>query len=214
MTRTALRRAACACGLVLAACGGSDDGLSDDEPVCTTSFLHGRWAIDDLSPCFQLDATDHVIAASSTVMAGAQTMCPDDASMVPDTPWSTDMLTADTAGHYRLCLTLKAGDVNAPQPSDCTIVTTCAEDDYVTAGAAQAWAALPAWSVTDAAALACATTFTGTGGYAELSVEGTATGCGTVTGTFHRIGYCPLSCGGNPGGPGCDVCGLGGDGSF
>jgi hypothetical protein len=67
---------------------------------------------------------------------------------------------------------------------------------------------------------ACATQFATTGGYGEMSVEGTSIECddiGDGSGgryVFNRVNYCPLSCNTNPSGPGCAGCMMGGSGSF
>jgi hypothetical protein len=149
----------------------------------------------------------------STVQDGNLYMCPMDPTTRPAQPWSTDTLTTDCPGHYTLCMTFKAGDVLHPQMSDCTMAQTCTAGDYATAGQAQSWPAVPSW-IASAAELPCVNQFYDTGGYAEMSVSGTATGCGQVSRVFARIGYCPLTCTNNPNAPGCDDCKQPGNGSF
>ncbi len=228
--------------LVLGACGGSSSvgipdsmgpedvadavgpdgiaGTDDGGAVCGTCVVHGRWKIDNLSPCFNTsvpgsDGSVEVLGVVSTILEGTMVSCPADLSKAPAAAWSIDALTTDCPGHYRLCVTLKAGDASNPAPADCTVAQSCAEGDYAAGGQQQAWAALPGWIAVGAPAIACANTMYLGGGYSELSVGGTATGCGSVSRAFARIPYCPVSCNLAPAGPGCAACSSGvGDGSF
>ena len=185
--------------------------------MCNTCFVHGTWKIDNASPCFVSQSTDGgapmLSGVVSTMFTGGMTSCPSDPTMTPTMPWSTDTLTTDCAGHYHLCVTLKAGDSKMPMDSDCTVVQTCADGDYSTALQAQKWTDLPGW-MAPPTSLACAQKFQDQGGYAQLTATGTATGCGAITRTVGVITYCPQSCQANPTGAGCMNCVAGGSGTF
>jgi hypothetical protein len=185
-------------------------------------FSMGRWAIDNLSPCFVGPTSGGQYYAVSTYIAGASAACPTTIttppSPQPGTTWSTDSLNVDCAGQFHLCYTLRAGNAMTPQPTDCTVAETCVDTWYPTANAMQALPPLPSW--TGGAATACATQFATTGGYGEMSVQGLSIECddiGDGSGAryvFNRVNYCPLACNTNPTGPGCTGCMMGGSGSF
>ena len=216
---TLLRTLAALALTLLAACGSSSNTTTDGGGMtCSTCFVHGKWQIDNLSPCLlempsPSDPSKFVVTGVvSSVLNGAQITCPTDGSnAVPATPFSTDKLTVDCPGHYRLCYTLKAGSAMGPLPADCVIAQSCAEGDYSTAGVAQTWTPLPAWSA-NAAGITCGQHFYDTGGYGELSVTGNASGCGAVSRVISRVTYCPLACNGDPNAPGCPGCMPGGNG--
>jgi hypothetical protein len=206
-------------GVLIAGCGSSSAHSPGDGAACEAACVgclgvHGQWQIDNLSPCLVADGTGRVTGATSTIQSGAQVMCPADPRTLPTTPWSTDTLTISNAGHYRLCVTHKAGAYLAPQPSDCVMAQACAEGDAAVVDVAQPWAPVAAWLASGASALACAQAFATSGGYGERSLVGSATSCGVVDKVIDRVAYCPASCGGNPGGPGCAVCGMSGSGAF
>lgn len=225
MQRSIYRRAMNACGLLAlwAGCGSSSvtvgsDGGPPPGPTCGTCFVHGRWQVSNLSPCFVSrtpsdGGASMVVGALSTTLSGGAAMCPANTMTTPTDPWSTDTLTTDCPGHYRLCVALKAGNAQTPLPDDCTVAASCADGDYATAGQAQPWADLPGWMAA-ASDLPCATKFHDHGGYAQLTATGTATGCGTVSRTVGIIVFCPLACMSNPMAPGCATCKPGGTGDF
>jgi hypothetical protein len=158
-------------------------------------FSNGTWKIDNLEPCFFSVSGEAGVSegAISTIADGAQVGCPADFTTAPTAPWSTDTLTTDCAGHYTLCYTLKAGSASNPQPNDCIVAQACAEGDYAMANQPQTWPDLPGW-ISTAAQMACATSFTTSGGYGRKSVTGTPTGCSSITKTLSTVNYCPLSC--------------------
>src|SRR5436853_56225 len=90
--------------------GGDLDGSPGDGGAgsCGTCFVHGRWKVDNLSPCFNTSlgtadgGGDVVLGAVSTTLSGAMVVCPMDLTTKPTEPWSTDTLTVDCPGHYRL----------------------------------------------------------------------------------------------------------------
>jgi hypothetical protein len=178
-------------------------------------FSGGRWDLANLSPCFFGDGTGKTIGVVSTLpnydaSGSAHPACP----ATPDKPataWSHTSLKTDCAGHFKLCYTLKAGDVKNPLPTDCVVTTQCAEADYTTPNATQAWGDLAAWKGTD---VACAEKFNTTGGYGEMSVAGTSIECDGVDKVFNRVGYCSSTCNANPSAPGCAGCSTGGGGNF
>lgn len=194
--------------------GASGNG-GTDAGACGC-FLHGSWKIDNLSPCFYMDTSDAGIAegAISTTDLDGQINCPVDFSTAPTAAWSTDTLTTDCTGHYRLCYTLKSGSASNPQTTDCIVAQSCTEGDYTTADQPQTWPTLPGWISTGAEAT-CATTFYNDGGYGQMTVTGTPTGCSAITKTIGTVTYCPSSCNQSNAPVSCASCMAGaGDGGF
>lgn len=178
-------------------------------------FSEGRWALDNLVPCFYTSGGEDIGAASS-VIEGGMPKCQSMSKPLkaPSQPWSPNNLTVDCVGRWKLCYTLKAGDGANPQPSDCVVASVCSEGDYVEAKKTQALPQLPAWATTTQAAIDCAKKFKASGGYGEMSVDGTTVTCDKVQKVFNRVKYCPLSCNTDPTQPECKNCGSGGGGSF
>ncbi|MBL8634921.1 MAG: hypothetical protein JNM40_16970 [Myxococcales bacterium] len=178
-------------------------------------FSEGRWALDNLVPCFYTSGGEEIGAASS-VIEGGMPKCQSMSKPLkaPSQPWSPNNLTVDCVGRWKLCYTLKAGDGANPQPSDCVVASVCSEGDYVEAKKTQALPQLPAWATTTQAAIDCAKKFKASGGYGEMSVDGTTVTCDKVQKVFNRVKYCPLSCNTDPTQPECKNCGSGGGGSF
>jgi hypothetical protein len=123
-------------------------------------------------------------------------------------PWSSDSITSDCAGHFKLCYALKAGDINKPE-TGCTIATTCVEAEYPMAGVDMPLPPLPGWIGTDTA---CMTKFMNDGGWADMTVIGTSYGCDKIDDganapvVFFRQPYCPLVCADHPDKPECKEC--------
>jgi hypothetical protein len=189
-----------AAGADAGSAGGS--GGCQADAAAASCFVRGSWQIDNLSPCFFTvpDADGGTSqGAISTVQSGPQQyQCPTDFTAAPTDSWSTDGLITDCAGHYRLCYTLKAGSAATPQPDDCVVAQSCAENDYLATDQLQPWPDLPGW-LASGSQTACAAAFTGSGGYGEKSVSGSVTGCGAIAKILGRVTYCPLSCtGANP----------------
>ncbi len=191
--------------------GGSEDAsidaavdaaIVDAGPIGCDCFAHGKWAIDNVSPCF-ITTAGITTSAVSTVLIDNQPQCPPDPTTKPQQPWSEDELTTDCAGHFRLCYTLKASSTG------CVLAKSCAEGDYATPNVAEMWPALDSWIITTLAEEQCANDFVDGGGHGEMSVEGTAANGCHVDRTFAKITYCPVSCA-----PHCPGCTSGGDGSF
>ena len=214
-------------GGVDARAGSGGSGTDGGGQTCGTCVVHGRWLVDNLSPCFVTMApapdggagTDGgagpgvIAGAISTQVSGGVVQCPADLTSKPTQPWSTDTLTTDCPGHYRLCVVLKAGNPKAPAADDCTVVESCADDDYAVANQAQMWAKLPGW-IAQGAGIACAQKMHDHGGYALLTASGTATGCGTIQKTLSTITYCPFSCMAMPTSAECVGCMSGGRSDF
>jgi hypothetical protein len=176
------------------AAGASGNDGDVDAAACSC-FLHGTWKVDNLSPCFYTVVGEAGTSegAISTIENAGQSNCPTEFSMAPTAAWSTDTLTTDCAGHYRLCYTLKVGTASSPQPNDCVVAQSCAEGDYTTVNQPQTWPDLPGW-ISTGAELACAMTFDDGGGYGEMTVTGMPTGCAAITKTIGTVTYCPPSC--------------------
>ncbi|HEV3191972.1 MAG TPA: hypothetical protein VGY54_15780 [Polyangiaceae bacterium] len=187
--------------------GAPPDGASDS--MACPCALHGRWKLDNLSPCFfnaDGGSDGAVQGAVSSATSGNMVTCPMDLGMAPSVPWSTDTFTTDCAGHFTLCYALKAGDGKNPQPSDCVFAHVCAESDYATASQPQMWPALPGWITATEAEAACARAFSTGGGYGEMTLTGTPAGCAPVSKTLGRFTYCPLMCNATPNAPECAGC--------
>jgi hypothetical protein len=204
-------------GLIWSAC----DGEMLPDPNATTGagtckcFTTGTWHIDNLSPCFW-GATPGSDGANSTIGSGQDAKCADNVvpPAKPAQPWSTNSLTIDCAGHFRLCYALKAGDVNNPLPTDCTLAEVCTEGDYTTPTQEQQMPPLAAWSSTDSA---CAQSFANVRGYGEMKVIGMSAECDVIEGhSFHYVGYCPVFCSTDPppDRPECKGCSNGTSGTF
>lgn len=187
------------------------------EPLGTTGkaacgcFSAGRWEITNLSPCFVSDGSGNLVFAKNTSSAG---VC--DSTQPPSQPWSTNFVTVDCTGRFRLCFSIKA--LSAPMAaknsaSDCVVQEVCTEDYYGTVNARQEFPPLPGW-ITDSTTLACAQAFYDNGGYAEMSVDGQSDECEEVNKIFNTVDYCPFECNTNPNLPGCANCGNGGSGQF
>jgi hypothetical protein len=177
-------------------------------------FSGGKWAIDNLSPCFFSEgAGKPVVATTSTFLQGNTITCPSGDTVAPAEPWSKDSITIDCTGAFKLCYSLKAGNATTPLATDCEIVKVCAEGYYSTANVPMPFPDLPGW-LADPSTLACAQKFVDSGGYGEMSVVGQSDECEGVDKVFNRVNYCPLSCNTDPTGPGCANCMAGGSGSF
>ena len=195
-------------GYVLPTPGGTG------KDACTC-FSGGRWELANLSPCFIGDGSGAITSAVSTLpnydaSGAAHPACPTDGKK-PAVAWTSTTLKVDCAGHFKLCYTLKAGDSKAPKATDCVVTRQCAEGDYATPNVVQKWGDLGAWETTDAA---CASAFDKTGGYGEMSVDGTTVECDKVSKVFNTVGYCSSTCAATPTAPGCTGCSAGGGGGF
>jgi hypothetical protein len=190
-------------------------GATTGRDACKC-FSGGRWAIDNVVPCFYEDYKGNPIGAASSVLMGGKPTClsMSDPLKAPSQPWSANTINVDCAGHWKLCYTLKAGDAKNPMASDCIVAQVCTEGDYPTANMITALPPLPAWATTSSAAIACASTFRQSGGYGEMSVDGKSMTCDVVQKVFNRVSYCPLSCQNNPMAPECMGCSTGGSGTF
>jgi hypothetical protein len=185
--------------------------IGPDACMC---FSTGTWAIADLEACFVSYTNGAYYAFSSTPHSTGHPTCENvTGSPPPPTPsgnWSSTTLTVDCVGEWRLCYTLKAGDVMHPHSTDCTLAHVCTSAYYSHAGRAQTFPALPAWRSTNTA---CSRSFFRSGGYGEMSVVGTTGDCqhiGASSGgpyVFNRVGYCP------PNAP-SSMCMSGGSGMF
>jgi len=201
------------------------DGATEGPDACQC-FSQGRWVIDNLSPCFVSytgsSGAEEIWAVSTFIGPGGMSGCPTDPAGPPPLPepgsdWSTSRLTVDCAGHFELCYTLKAGDVENPQPSDCTLSRSCVETWYAEAGVTQELPPLGAWSTQEST---CAAEFQRVGGYGEMTVKGLSAECDAVDDghgnelVFNRVPYCPATCATSPDLPECQSCSMGGSGDF
>ena len=198
-----------------------DPGVTSGPGACNC-FSAGQWQIDNLSPCFVTYNGSDVFAVS-TFMNGASASCPTSISPTPPpqpepgTDWSANRLTVDCSGVFQLCYVLRAGDENAPNPTDCEVARACVDVWYDTPDQTMELAPLPSWTSSNSS---CAGQFASTGGYGEMTVIGLSIECDNIDDgsgsayVFHRVGYCPLECNTNPTLPECANCGNGGSGSF
>jgi hypothetical protein len=200
-------------------------------------FSLGNWKLANLSPCFReycnvdpgagacppANISGYYAVSTYDDGAGGGAQCtaqgPTPPPAVPPGPWTTDTLTVDCAGHFKLCYELKAGDFANPQASDCSLTKQCVEADYLKENVEQAFPPLPAWVSPDQA---CAKKWNTVGGYGEMTVVGESVLCDKVDDgaggsfVFNRVKYCPSLCRdvANAGLPECQNCGQGGSGQF
>ena len=208
-------------GLLWGPCEGyvlPEEGALAGPSACQC-FSSGTWALSNLSPCIYAGARGTYLY-SSTLSATGGILC---GSNVPDPPprpaedWSTSTLNVDCAGQFKLCYSIKAGDVDNPKPGDCTIMQTCVDVWYPEARQDVALPALPSWVSSDTR---CAGQFEQNGGYGEMSVIGKSIECDAVDDgkgqpyVFHRTDYCPPSCQNTPNTDACRACQTGGSGMF
>lgn len=204
-------------GYVWGACQGyilPAPGATTGRDACKC-FSAGRWALDNVVPCFYTYNGEQIGAASSVIMGGTPTCLPMSKPLTkPAQPWTPNTINVDCAGHWKLCYTLKAGDAKNPLPTDCTVAEVCTEGDYDKPNEVTMLPPLPAWATTTPAQIACANTFRQSGGYGEMAVDGKSVTCDVVQKVFNRVNYCPLSCKDTPMAPECKNCGSGGSGGF
>ncbi len=216
---------------------GPEDGKTRGAQACKC-FSLGKWKLKNLVPCIQNYCTtvpdggqcegDNVTTAFAvSSVDNSPASCADQAltppPKAPAVQWTTDTLTVDCAGHYRLCYEIKAGDFANPQATDCSIAKpVCVEADYLKAGVEQAFPPLAAWVSSDPAEQACVKKWNVTGGYGEMRVMGESELCDKIdNGTggsyvFNRIKYCSPICrnGAHADLPECQGCGQEGKGEF
>ena len=197
-------------------------GATKGKPACQC-FSAGQWKLSNTSPCFyQFGGSTDNYAASTVEMGGAAQCQALPANPMPPPPkpssdWSTDTVTVDCAGHFKLCYEIKAGDYANPLPADCSVSKVCVEGDYPKEGVETPFPNLPAWV---GSSTTCANQFVKSGGYGEMTVVGEDILCDKIDDgkgnafVFNRVKYCPLSCNTNPSDPMCMNCQQGGSGSF
>jgi hypothetical protein len=191
-------------GATSGAGGSASNGAGGGDPTCGC-FDNTRWDIDNLSPCYFTTTSSNGTMTTVVVSTDATTMmCPASASMPPTAPWSTDSFETDCAGQYHLCITLKAGDPNAPQSTDCVIEKDCVDVDLAAANTLQMAPDLPGW-LASGATPACVDQFINMGGYGLLTADGTVS-CGQVSSQIGVITYCPSDCSGANPPPACANC--------
>ncbi|MBL9002804.1 MAG: hypothetical protein JNJ46_01090 [Myxococcales bacterium] len=191
-------------------------GATTGKEACNC-FSAGRWAIENVVPCFYTGSDGKHLGATSSILNGTSIQCEKmmgEKLMLPSKPWSPSKLTVDCVGHWKLCYTIKAGDAKNPLPTDCVVGSACTEGDYPTANMETGLPVLPAWVTTTPAQIACAEQFKKNGGYGEMSVDGKTVTCEVVKKPFNRVSYCPLDCDKRPMDPDCKNCMSGGSGSF
>jgi hypothetical protein len=218
-------------------------GATKGKDACKC-FSLGSWKLANLSPCFFTYAGDtaHPYPVS-TVTDGTGSSCDPPTNMCrpvgqadcpklpagsmappskPGTDWTTDTLTVDCAGHFKVCYQLKAGDIKNPLPTDCAIMDKiCVEADYIKENVEQTFPPLPGWTST-AANTDCALKWRTTGGYGEMTVQGESVLCDKVDDgsggsvVFNRVQYCPSKCedAANAMDPECVNCKQDGSGVF
>lgn len=196
-------------------------GETKGKSACTC-FSEGQWKIDNAVPC-TLDYGTASYMVSTVRDANGQPQCPDQVAGAlpppakPASSWSGASLKVDCAGAYELCYEIKAGDVNHPSASDCTLAKVCQQAEYVTAGVEQKLGSLPSWVATDTA---CVAKWRSQGGYGEMTVKGLSVRCDAIDDgngnphVFNRIAYCPEKCQTSPTLPECKACAAGGSGQF
>lgn len=210
------------------------DGATKGADACKC-FSAGQWKIANLSPCVikytndPAQPTDGYYAVSTVFETdGGAAHCPDVPQGSAPPPqsvgiWSTDTLKVDCAGHFKLCLRIRQGVFEAPNPAtDCILAEVCTEADYLKENVEQKWPDLPGWQ---GASKECAQRWdtvdpTKSPGYAEMIVKGKSVRCDNIDDgnggdlVFNRIKYCPTSCRTNPDTDECKACQQSGQGGF
>jgi hypothetical protein len=207
------------CGSCGTVCPAEQSCVSGSCAFVCPCFSTGQWKLDNLSPCFVSDGDGKLVGAVSTVQNPDGTAsCPPISGLpltAPADPFSTNTLSADCPGTYKLCYTLKAGKASSPLPSDCAFAQVCAEGYTPGGGQPMPLPALPSWVTTTPEQVACAEAFVAGGGYGEMYVEGLTEKCGAINPTsFQQVPYCPAICNQNPQDPACVNCANGGTGNF
>ncbi|MDH5676527.1 MAG: hypothetical protein OEZ06_30690 [Myxococcales bacterium] len=191
---------------------------AESGPSSCRCFSSGTWALTNLSPCIFRGTNTYLYSSKLDGTGGID--CGSNISEPPDVPtgnWSESTLKVDCAGQFELCFTIKAGDVENPQPDDCEIMQECVDVWYPEPGEVVELPALPSWSSPNSQ---CADEFDRSGGYGEMSVQGKSIQCDEVDDgsgnpyVFNRTNYCPPSCQDTPNAPACVDCKTGGSGSF
>ncbi len=204
------------------------EGATRGAEACNC-FSEGRWLIENLVPCIVTGRTGDLCAVSTYLNEAGAPQCPTPSFDWPPEPepgydFSTSRLAVDCSGQFRLCLTLKAGDSESPEPTDCVLAETCTETTWYDAadeGEPPALADLPPLGPWLSCDNDCVREFVDEGGYAEMSVVGLSEECEDI-GTadepyvFHVINYCPLYCSepGHDDDPLCERCNAGASGRF
>ena len=189
-------------------------GATKGKEACKC-FSAGQWKIDNLIPCYAND--NGTFFATSATCNGSVPP-----KTVPATPWSSDTVTVDCAGHFKLCYSIKVGDAKNPQPSDCTITTVCTEGDYLEANKPQKFPDLGGW-VSPPGASTCVQKImdqtTPAPTYGEMTVIGKSVRCDDISDNgqpyvFNRVPYCLLGCQPGSSDPKCAGCQATGSGNF
>ncbi len=210
-------------GLLWGACKGyvlPTTGAIQGPQACGC-FSTGKWALTNLAPCLYTDNNNTYLYSSHLDSAG-KIACDTVSATPPGTPpedWNSSTLNIDCAGKFKLCYTIKAGDVKNPQPGDCTISHQCVDVYYDKVSTDQTLPNLPGWSSGDKD---CGNKFVNVGGYGEMTVEGQSAECEKVDDgmgnpyVFRRTSYCPPKCldAANKTLAECASCSTGGSGSF
>ena len=201
-------------------------GATKGKDACKC-FSKGQWKLANTSPCFITyqdsggKPTDSY--GMSTILQGGVAKCPDIGAPTPPPPvpsseWGPTTLNVDCAGSFTLCYELKAGNFDAPSPSDCSLVKICTPKlDYLKENVEQPFGSLPAWRSMDTA---CAKKFMDQGGYGEMTVQGQSVLCDNIDDgagkpyMFNRVRYCEFICNSQPSLPQCQNCQQGGSGTF
>jgi len=198
-------------------------GATEGSSACKC-FSAGQWHIDAPTGCVvPMDESFSKVYWVSTTETASGAECPPGlvGGQIPSKPtakWSDQSLNVDCAGHFKLCITMKGGDIKNPSASDCTLTQQCVEVDYLKENVDQTLPPLGGWVSTNTA---CNQYFYTNGGYAEMTVKGLSVLCDAVDDgngdamVFHRFAYCPGLCAQNPSAPACQSCTQqGADGSF
>ena len=197
-------------------------GETQGKDACKC-FSEGQWKLDNVVPCTLDYGNVSYIVSTVIDSATGKPKCPEytpgalPPPALPPSPWSGASLKVDCAGEYELCYEIKAGDVNKPTASDCSLAKVCQKAKYLTAGVEQPLGSLPAWVATDTA---CVAQWRAKGGYGEMTVKGLSVRCDAIDDgsgnpyMFLRVGYCPEKCSVTPSLPECKTCQQGGNGQF
>ncbi|HKU42359.1 MAG TPA: hypothetical protein VJR89_29575 [Polyangiales bacterium] len=195
------------------------EGATTGPDACRC-FSNGTWSLTNLVPCIAQSMDKKYWVYSSHPDEKAGYLCNGLMSTPPPAPpevWTSSTLKVDCSGRFKLCYTIKAGDVTQPKASDCVLVQSCIDTWYARAGSQLKLPDLPGWTAKDQA---CAQRFVDSGGYGEMSVIGRSSECEAVDDgdgqpyVFKRASYCPPRCATTPNDAECMHCSASGAGDF
>lgn len=196
--------------LALAGCG-DDDSIETSEGAARADCpCRLATQIDNLAVCIAPSSAFGPAHVYSTSLreSDRRPVCEPFASPqpVPAAAWSKLRVSAPCVGEGQLCVTVRAGRLDATSADDCVLAQRCSSVAYASPNQVAEVAPLAGWL---AESSACAVRYEQLGGYIELTLDSQSLGCGMGSGTQRvtRVAVCPPRCEREPQAAGCEVCG-------